>query len=125
MPAPLPRASPSSRAEIKRERCAEARARPPGRWIVHVTGTRQGCQVNFFQSGDLDFDGSPYWTEWPAGNHPNIYPSTFVERFPTTSGRQYPQYFFQADITLSESTCTAANLSGCTVPPRGPGGFYP
>jgi hypothetical protein len=84
-----------------------------------------GCQDNFFQNGDLDFDGSPYWKEWPTGNYPTIYPSTFVEQFPSSSGRQYSQYFFQTDIALSESTCTATTLSGCTVPPQGPGGFYP
>jgi len=84
-----------------------------------------GCQDNLLQNGDLDFDGSPYWTEWPTGSHPTIYPSTFVESFPTTSGRQYPQYFFQTDTALSESTCTPTSLSGCTVPPQGPGGFYP
>lgn len=84
-----------------------------------------GCLNNLFQNGDLDFDGSPYWTEWPTGNHPNIYPSTFVERFATSAGRQYPQYFFQTDLALSESTCTPSTLSGCTVPPPGPGHFYP
>jgi uncharacterized membrane protein len=84
-----------------------------------------GCQDNLFQNGDLDFDGSPYWTEWPTGNQPNIYPSTFVEQFPTSAGRQYRQYFFQTDVALSESTCTATTLSGCTVPPQGPGNFYP
>ena len=36
-----------------------------------------GCQDNIFQNGDLDFDGSPYWTEWPTGTRPTIYPSTF------------------------------------------------
>jgi hypothetical protein len=84
-----------------------------------------GCQDNVFQNGDLDFDGSPYWTEWPTGNQPNRYPSTFVEQFPTSHGSQYPQYFFQTDIALSEATCTSTTLSGCTVPPQGPGGFYP
>jgi hypothetical protein len=84
-----------------------------------------GCQDSIFQNGDLDFDGSPYWTEWPTGNHPTINPSTFVEHFPTSAGRQYPHYFFQTDLALSESTCTPTTLSGCTVPPQGPGGFYP
>jgi hypothetical protein len=85
-----------------------------------------GCQDNVFQNGDLDFDGSPYWTEWPTGNQAGIYPSTFVEQFPTThNNKQYSQYFFQTDVALSESTCTATTLNGCTVPPQGPGGFYP
>ena len=87
--------------------------------------TLTGCQANLFQNGDLDFDGSPYWKEWPTGLRPTIYPSSFLEQFPTTGGRQYPQLFFQTDVALSESTCTPATLSGCTVPPKGPGGFYP
>jgi len=83
------------------------------------------CQDNVFQNGDLDFDGTPYWTEWPTGLIPGLHPSSFLEKFPTSNGRQYSQYFFQTDIALSESTCTSTTLSGCTVPPQGPGGFYP
>jgi hypothetical protein len=84
-----------------------------------------GCQDSVFQNGDLDFDGSPYWAEWPTGTRPTINPSTFVEQFPTSNGRQYPQYFFQTDVALSESACTSTTLGGCTVPPPGPGAFYP
>ena len=84
-----------------------------------------GCLDNFTQNGDLDFDGTPYWKEWPTSLRTNLHPSSFLEQFPTSNGRQYPQYFFQTDIALSESTCTPSTLSGCTVPPQGPGGFYP
>ena len=92
-----------------------------------------GCQDDLFQNGDLDFDGTPYWTEWPTGPTPTaLYPSSFVENFPTSNGRQYSQFFMQTDIALSESTCLGNTLpggggtsSGCTVPPQGPGGFYP
>jgi hypothetical protein len=89
-----------------------------------------GCQANIFQNGDLDFDGSPYWTEWPTSVAPNIYPGSFVELFPTTHGHQYSQFNFQTDVALSESSCGPQSngtgyLSGCTVPPPGPGGFYP
>ena len=90
-----------------------------------------GCQDNVFQNGDLDFDGTPYWTEWPTSIFPNKYPSTFIEQFPTSGGTQYSQFFFQTDIALSESTCLGNSIaaggtsSGCTVPPQGPGGFYP
>jgi hypothetical protein len=83
------------------------------------------CQDNIAQNGDLDFDGSPYWTEWPTSIHAGLHPASFLEQFPTSNGRQYSQYFFQTDIALSESTCTPSTLSGCTVPPQGPGGFYP
>ncbi|HLK72135.1 MAG TPA: hypothetical protein VKU77_00665 [Streptosporangiaceae bacterium] len=83
------------------------------------------CQDNIFQNGDVNFDGTPYWKEWPTGLRPNLNPSSFLERFPTTNGRQYSQFFFQTDVALSEATCTPDTLSGCTVPPQGPGGFYP
>jgi hypothetical protein len=82
-----------------------------------------GCQDNVFQNGDLDFDGSPYWTEWPTGTNAKTYPSTFVQSLPTTNGAHYQHFFFQTDVALSESSCTCA--TGCTVPPAGPGNFYP
>ena len=95
-----------------------------------------GCQDNIFQNGDLDFDGTPYWKEWPTGASPtSLFPSSFVESFPTTNGAQYPQFYIQTDLALSEQACggntlTTAppgtqSLAGCTVPPPGPGKFYP
>jgi hypothetical protein len=83
-----------------------------------------GCQDNVFQNGDLDFDGTPYWTEWPTSTRPGVYPGSFVDSPPTTGGRSYSDWFAQTDIALSESTCSQGG-SGCTVPPSGPGGFYP
>ena len=44
---------------------------------------------------------------------------------PTTGGAQYSRFLFQTDIALSEYECTSTTLSGCTVPPDGPGNFYP
>ena len=35
--------------------------------------TLTGCQDNIFQNGDLDFDGTPYWPEWPTGQDPTRY----------------------------------------------------
>jgi hypothetical protein len=90
-----------------------------------------GCQDTVFENGDLDFDGTDYWTEWPTSLTPNIYPSSFLESFPTSNGQQYPQFFMQTDVALSESTCGGNSVApggtaaGCTVPPQGPGGFYP
>jgi hypothetical protein len=91
------------------------------------------CQDNVVQNGDLDFDGTPYRTEWPTGASPtSLYPGSFVQSTPTTAGHQYSQFFIQTDIALSESTCTAKTLGGCSVPPAGaevdqPGhrAFYP
>jgi hypothetical protein len=92
--------------------------------------TLTGCQANFPQNGDLDFDGTPYWPEWPTGLRPTIYPGSFLYSFPTTNGAPYTQFHFQTDVALSEITCGpqssgTSTLSGCTVPPQGPGGFYP
>jgi hypothetical protein len=84
-----------------------------------------GCQDNVFQNGDLDYDGSAYWPEWPTSTSPDRHPSTFVESMPSSHGGLYQQFFFQTDIALSESTCTPSTPSGCTVPPVGPGNFYP
>ena len=86
-----------------------------------------GCLAFFFQNGDLDFDGSDYYRgEWPTSSAATaINPGSFVQTAPTTGGHSYAQSFFQTDGALSESTCTPDTLSGCTVPPSGPGGFYP
>ncbi|MGH9918944.1 MAG: hypothetical protein ACRD6W_08775, partial [Nitrososphaerales archaeon] len=78
------------------------------------------CQANYTQNGDLDFDGTPYRTEWPTGTkHTSLYPSSFVESLPTSNGQPYSQWLFQTDVALSESICTSTSLSGCTVPPAG------
>ena len=75
------------------------------------------CQDNVQQNGDLDFDGTPYRTEWPTGAKPtSLYPSSFVESLPTTNGKQYHRWFIQTDIALSESTC-----QGNDAPARQPG----
>jgi ADP-ribose pyrophosphatase YjhB (NUDIX family) len=44
------------------------------------------CQDNVFQNGDLDFDGTPYWTEWPTGLIPGLHPSSFLEKSPPRTG---------------------------------------
>jgi hypothetical protein len=84
-----------------------------------------GCVLFFTQNGDLDFDGSAYWPDWPDSTTPDKFPATFQQQQPAGAGGQsYPQYFFQTDAALSESTCTGT--TGCAVPPpNAPGNFYP
>ena len=85
-----------------------------------------GCLVEVFQNGDLDFDGNPYWADWPTSTSPNLFPSTFLQAQPTSNGAGYPQFQFQTDAALSEASCAFPNPAGCTVPPPGaPGKFYP
>jgi hypothetical protein len=85
-----------------------------------------GCQDNWYQNGDLDFDGTPYYKEWPTSVSPTSkYPGSFVESLPLTNGKGYSRFFFQTDVALSETSCSSTKLTGCTVPPVGPGKFYP
>jgi hypothetical protein len=77
-------------------------------------------------AGDLDFDGTSYWADWPTGLTPNRYPGSFTQTAPTSFGRDYEQLRFQTDTALSETTCDRTTGSGCAIPPPGaPGAFYP
>jgi hypothetical protein len=126
-----------SPAELGNGLCYYAGATHPG---FNGPGTKTqpdvmtGCSDSLDQNGDLDYLGTPYYRgEWPTGPTPTSrVPSSFVESFPTTNGQQYPQYFFQTDTALSEYECgggfyadASSSAAGCTVPPQGPGDFYP
>jgi hypothetical protein len=92
--------------------------------IVSDPNTTTGC-LDILNGGDIDFDGTSYWADWPTGVAPtDKVPGSFVQSAPTTNGHSYPQSFFQTDVALSESTC-GDDISGCTVPAQGPGNFYP
>jgi hypothetical protein len=92
--------------------------------ITADPNTMTGC-LDFLSGGDIDFDGTPYWPDWPTGTAPTAKtPGSFVQQAPLSNGNSYPQSFFQTDVALSESTC-GADITGCTVPPPGPGHFYP
>jgi len=86
-----------------------------------------GCLDNAFQNGDLDYEGNPYWPDWPTSTTPNLFPATFLQSPPTTvHGAGYSRFQFQTDAALSESTCKYPNTTGCKVPPpAAPGKFYP
>jgi hypothetical protein len=99
---------------------------PPGSYLGGSVppNTMTGC-LDLLSGGDIDFDGTPYYADWPTGTSPTATtPGSFVQSPPTTNGDKYSQTFFQTDVALSESTC-GADISGCTVPPAGPGNFYP
>jgi hypothetical protein len=87
--------------------------------------TVTGCYEAYYQNGDLDFDGTPYWADWPTGTSATKFPASFAQSLPTTNGAQYSQFQIQTDVALSESTCPGSG-SGCAVPPpNAPGSFYP
>jgi hypothetical protein len=82
-----------------------------------------GCEDNYFQNGDLDFDGVSYINDWPDGS--SHYPSSFVYAGPFDgNGHTYPNIQFETDIGGSEIDCNTSTGAGCTALPHG-ASFYP
>jgi hypothetical protein len=87
-----------------------------------------GCNVFFDAIGDLDYDGTSYYPDWPDSVTPDQFPSTFLQSQPTTSGGlRYPQIQFMTDASATElnTNCDLNSGAGCVLPPQGPGNFYP
>jgi hypothetical protein len=86
-----------------------------------------GCLDDFTQNGDLDFDGTDYYPDFPNSLTPGPFPSPFLQQQPTTAGSGYSGIQFETDAPASEiNTCVPQNPQGCAVPPpNGPGHFYP
>ncbi len=84
-----------------------------------------GCANFFAANGDLDFDGTSYWPDWPNSTTANRHPSPFLQQQPLTGGAQYTDIQFQTNAPASEASCTPTG-AGCAVPPPGaPANFYP
>ncbi len=91
--------------------------------VTSVSWPVAGCQVDYFQNGDLDFDGTPYQNDWPNGS--STTPTSFQYWGPFTNGSStYPDVQFETDVPASEAFCNVQTGSGCTVPPVG-ASFYP
>jgi len=86
-----------------------------------------GCDVTFGAIGDLDYDGTPYYADWPDSTVPDRFPSTFLQLQPRSNGHRYPQIQFMTDASATEfnTNCDLNSGSGCVLPPKGPGNFYP
>jgi hypothetical protein len=87
-----------------------------------------GCDVFFDAVGDLDWDGTPYYPDWPNSVVPDRFPSPFLQLQPTTNGgHRYPQIQFMTDTSASElnTNCDLNSGAGCVLPPQGPGHFFP
>jgi len=83
-----------------------------------------GCEDNFFQNGDLDFDGTGYQpTAWPNGsaNHPTSF--AYIGPF-DAAGKTYPKIQFETDAPGSEFLCNTTTGANCVVKPLG-SNFYP
>ncbi|HUY09909.1 MAG TPA: hypothetical protein VNH20_08865 [Candidatus Dormibacteraeota bacterium] len=81
-----------------------------------------GCQEDYFQNGDLDFNGTPYQPDWPNGQ--SNHPTSFQYIGPFTNGKSYPQVQLETDVLSSEAFCSVGTGLGCSVPPVG-AAFYP
>ena len=84
-----------------------------------------GCDVFFDSIGDLDFDGSPYRADWPTSTNAGTFPGSFAQVQPQTPGGGYGRIQFVTDVSASEQNCDLTTGAGCTLPPPGPGNFYP
>jgi hypothetical protein len=87
-----------------------------------------GCDVFFDAIGDLDYDGTPYYPDWPHSLTPGPFPSPFLQQQPVTAGgHTYPRIQFVTDASATEfnTNCDLVTGSGCVLPPKGPGSFYP
>jgi hypothetical protein len=87
-----------------------------------------GCDVFFDAIGDLDYDGSPYWPDWPSSLRAGPFPTPFLQLQPVTvGGHRYPQIQFETDASATElnTACSPVTGQNCVLPPQGPGNFYP
>jgi hypothetical protein len=86
-----------------------------------------GCDVFFDAIGDLDYDGTPYYADWPTSTQPGKFPGTTPQTQPTSQGQTYPYIQFETDLPATEfnTNCDLTTGAGCVVPPAGPGHFYP
>ncbi|HXP21462.1 MAG TPA: hypothetical protein VN840_17605 [Streptosporangiaceae bacterium] len=87
-----------------------------------------GCDVFFDAIGDLDYDGTPYYPDWPNSLTAGRFPSPFLQQQPTTvGGRRYSAIQFMTDSSATQfnTNCNLETGSGCVLPPKGPGHFYP
>ena len=87
-----------------------------------------GCDVFTDAIGDLDYDGTPYYPDWPNSVKPDRFPSTFLQDQPVTgSGRGYPEIQFVTDNSATQflTGCDPESGKNCVLPPPGPGHFYP
>ena len=81
-----------------------------------------GCDVFFDAIGDLDYDGQPYWPDWPDSTTAGPFPTSFLQQQPTSTGHVYPQIQFMTDSSATQfnTNCNLTSGAGCQLPPKGP-----
>lgn len=109
---------------------SDANCFPAGPRPVTINGVTQtvkwpvaGCLDDYFQNGDLDFEGSSYIADWPDGSATHPTPFQYAGPF-DSAGASYPSVQFETDVAGSEQNCNVSSGGGCTAPPGG-AAFYP
>lgn len=109
---------------------SDANCFPAGPRPVTINGVTQtvswpiaGCLADYFQNGDLDFEGSSYIADWPDGSATHPTPFQYTGPF-DAAGNPYPSIQFETDLAGSEQDCSVSTGSGCTAPPAA-SAFYP
>ena len=82
------------------------------------------CENNFFQNGDLDFDGLSYRADWPSGS--SSFPTSvrYIGPFTGSTPATYPSIQFETDSAGSQNLCNVSTGKNCTAPPVS-AKFYP
>jgi hypothetical protein len=123
---------PSLAASAEGELCefSDALCMPAGSRTIYNNGKPEtvswpiaGCQDNWFQNGDLDFDGTGYIPDWPDGSPTHPTPFRYYGPF-DAHGSSYPSIQFETDVAGSEFLCDVGTGTDCTAPPIG-AKFYP
>jgi hypothetical protein len=109
---------------------SDAICAPQGARSVTINGKTEtwswpiaACEQDFFQNGDLDFDGNSYVADWPDGS--KNHPTSFKYAGPFDAhGNTYPSIQIETDVAASENNCDTVSGSNCTALPQG-AAFYP
>ena len=86
-----------------------------------------GCTGQPVQNGDLDFDGTPYWPEWPTGSQPDGEAARELRRGAADDRRQAVLGVLHPDRHRAERVDLQWNRPRHRVhgAARRPGRFYP
>jgi hypothetical protein len=104
---------------------------PKGTRTATINGksTKEFSRLNFcyqtqFENGDVDYDGTSYYPDWPNGSA--NFPQSFEYWGPFSNGKSYANVQYETNAPASEQLCNVSTGVGCVVPPIGaPGKFYP
>ena len=125
---PAPNFTGNALCEFEDAICVPAGFRPVDPTVMFDGATTStwpiaGCEDNFVENGDLDFDGTSYQAVWPDGT--SNHPTTFAYAGPfDAKGDPYPQIQFETNSAGSDSACDTTSGSGCQAKPHG-ANFYP